>query len=168
MINSYNKVLTVAGSDSGGGAGIQADLKTFSALRCFGMSAITALTAQNTLGVQAIQGIPPDFVKIQMDSVLGDLGAEAVKTGMLFSADVIQVVSGALRQHAIKNIVVDPVMYAKSGDLLIEKTAIEALKDHLIPLARILTPNLPEASKLLNRRVKSPQEMEKAAKDLSD
>ncbi len=168
MINTNNRVLTIAGSDSGGGAGIQADLKTFSALGCFGMSVVTALTAQNTIGVQGIQRIPPEFVKMQMDSVLGDFGADAVKTGMLFSADMIQIVSSTLRQYGTKNIVVDPVMYAKSGDLLIEEASVKVLRDRLVPLAHVLTPNLAEASKLLNKTLKSPEEIEKAARDLSD
>ena len=131
------------------------------------MSAITALTAQNTLGVQAIHGLPPEFVKAQLDSVLSDLGVDAIKTGMLHTVDVIQIVSERLSHYSLKNIVVDPVMIAKSGHLLIEEVAIDALRKNLIPLARVLTPNLPEASKLLGQNIKSDDEIESAAKKLA-
>ena len=115
----YHRVLTIAGSDSGGGAGIQADLKTISANRCYGMSVITALTAQNTLGVTAIHAVPVDFVAAQMDAVLSDIGADAVKIGMLFSPELIRTVADGLRRHGAKNIVLDPVMVAQSGDKLL-------------------------------------------------
>ena len=132
------------------------------------MSAITALTAQNTIGVQAIQGVPPEFVKAQIDSVLSDIGVDVVKTGMLNSIDVIQIVSKAITHYNISNIVVDPVMFAKSGDLLIEDSAMESLLLDLIPLARVLTPNLLEAEKLLNKTLKTTKNIETAARELSE
>ena len=143
------RVLTIAGSDSGGGAGIQADLKTIIALGGYGSSAITALTAQNTLGVFGVMPIPPEFIVQQIEVVLEDLGADAIKTGMLHSAPVIEAVSGALVRHA-KGIplVIDPVMIAASGATLLQEEAVAALKDSLLPLAGLLTPNLPEAEKL--------------------
>ena len=149
----YHRVLTIAGSDSGGGAGIQADLKTISANRCYGMSVITALTAQNTLGVTAIHAVPVDFVAAQMDAVLSDIGADAVKIGMLFSPELIRTVADGLRRHGAKNIVLDPVMVAQSGDKLLQDEAVTALKENLNPQADLITPNLPEASELLDREI---------------
>jgi hydroxymethylpyrimidine/phosphomethylpyrimidine kinase len=140
--------VTIAGSDSGGGAGIQADLKTFSALGVYGASVITALTAQNTLGVQAIHDVPPDFVAAQMDSVFSDLAVGAVKIGMLSQAAVIATVAEGLDRHGLKEVVLDPVMVATSGDRLLAPDAVEALRRHLVPRARIVTPNLPEAAAL--------------------
>ncbi len=163
----YTRVLTIAGSDSGGGAGIQADLKTFAALGCYGMSVVTALTAQNTTGVTGIHAVPPDFVVQQMKAVFTDIGVDAVKIGMLYSAELIFAVAEELRHHQAANIVLDPVMVAQSGDKLLQDTAIAALKTHLVPLAAVLTPNLPEAAVLLNREVKSLADMQAAAKDLS-
>ena len=163
----YHRVLTIAGSDSGGGAGIQADLKTISANRCYGKSVITALTAQNTLGVTAIHAVPVDFVAAQMDAVLSDIGADAVKIGMLFSPELIRTVADGLRRHGAKNIVLDPVMVAQSGDKLLQDEAVAAIKEHLIPLADLITPNLPEASVLLDREITSEADLSAAATDLA-
>ncbi|MFZ0612373.1 MAG: bifunctional hydroxymethylpyrimidine kinase/phosphomethylpyrimidine kinase [Desulfobacterales bacterium] len=163
----YTRVLTIAGSDSGGGAGIQADLKTFAALGCYGMSVITALTAQNTTGVTGIHAVPPEFVVQQMQAVFTDIGVDAVKIGMLYSAELIRAVADELRRHQAANIVLDPVMVAQSGDKLLQDTAIAAMKNHLIPLAAVLTPNLPEAAVLLDRAVKSLDDMHAAAADLA-
>ena len=163
----YHRVLTIAGSDSGGGAGIQADLKTIAANRCYGMSVITALTAQNTLGVSAIHAVPVDFVAAQMDAVLSDIGADAVKIGMLFSPELIRTVADGLRRYGAKNIVLDPVMVAQSGDKLLQDEAVTALKEHLIPLADLITPNLPEASVLLDREIINEADLSAAATDLA-
>lgn len=141
--------LTIAGSDSGGGAGIQADLKTFSALGVYGASVITALTAQNTKRVSGVHGVPPEFVTAQMDAVFPDLAINAVKIGMLHSAPVIEAVAAGLRAHQAQNIVLDPVMVATSGDPLIHADAITSLRQQLFPLACIITPNLDEAALLL-------------------
>ena len=142
--------LTIAGSDSGGGAGIQADLKTFSALGVYGASVITALTAQNTRGVTAVHGAPADFVTAQMDAVFSDLDVDAVKIGMLHSSEIIEAVASGLSKHGNSQIVLDPVMVATSGDPLIRSDAIASLQEHLFPLAEIITPNLDEAALLLN------------------
>jgi hydroxymethylpyrimidine kinase/phosphomethylpyrimidine kinase len=164
---TYHRVLTIAGSDSGGGAGIQADLKTFSALGCYGMSVITALTAQNTTGVTGIHPVPPDFVRQQMEAVLSDIGVNAVKIGMLFSLELIKTVADTLAEYQISNIVLDPVMIAQSGDKLLQDDAIEAISSHLLPMADILTPNLPEAEVLTGGAIKSRSERIKAAEKLS-
>ena len=146
--------LTVAGSDSSGGAGIQADLKTFAALRVYGASVITALTAQNTRGVQAIHDVPPDFVTAQLDSVLSDLSVDAIKIGMLSCVSAIRAVADGLRRHASGiPVVLDPVMVATSGDRLISDDAVAVLRDELFPLATVITPNLPEAATLLGEEV---------------
>ena len=163
----YHKVLTIAGSDSGGGAGIQADLKTISAIGCYGMSVITALTAQNTLGVTGIHPIPPPFAAEQMTAVFSDIGADAVKIGMLYSAELIKVVAEQLKKFGAKNIVLDPVMVAQSGDKLLQDDAIQAIKDHLMPLADVVTPNLPEARVLLGREILGLEEMQTAAESLA-
>jgi hydroxymethylpyrimidine/phosphomethylpyrimidine kinase len=163
---TYFRVLTIAGSDSGGGAGIQADLKTFAALECYGASAITALTAQNTLGVSAIHPVPPDFAAAQIAAVLEDIGADAVKIGMLYSAQLIRTVAEQLRQYAARNIVLDPVMVAQSGDRLLEDDAVGAIRDYLMPLANVVTPNIPEAEVLVGRRIRSLEDMQAAAQDL--
>lgn len=161
------RVLTIAGSDSGGGAGIQADLKTFSALGCYGMSAITALTAQNTLGVRGIHDAPAAFVADQIDAVLEDIGADAVKIGMLSSREIIEVVADRLLRHRVERVVLDPVMVATSGDKLLRDEAIAELKDRLFPLAGIVTPNMREAEVLLGRSVgDSVEELESAARAL--
>ena len=143
--------LTVAGSDSGGGAGIQADLKTFAALGVYGTSVLSALTAQNTLGVQGVMPVPADFVSAQLESVLSDMPVAAIKTGMLADADSISAVAAALRQLALP-LVVDPVMVATSGDRLLPASAVSAMRDTLLPLAHVLTPNIPEAAVLLRER----------------
>ena len=140
--------LTIAGSDSGGGAGIQADLKTFSALGVYGMSAVTSVTAQNTIGVQAIHNLPPEAVAAQIDSVLSDIGTRAVKTGMLANAEIIAAVADALRPYPEIPLVIDPVMIARSGDALLESEAISTLIERLVPLAAVVTPNLDEAKAL--------------------
>jgi hydroxymethylpyrimidine/phosphomethylpyrimidine kinase len=145
--------LTIAGSDSGGGAGIQADLKTFSALHVYGASVITALTAQNTRGVQGIHDVPPDFIAAQMDSVFSDLAIGAVKIGMLSSAEIIDAVAAGLERHSAPNVVLDPVMVATSGDRLIPDSAAARLRERLLPAALVLTPNLPEAAALLGEAV---------------
>jgi hydroxymethylpyrimidine/phosphomethylpyrimidine kinase len=142
--------VTVAGSDSGGGAGIQADLKTFSALGVYGASVITALTAQNTRGVQGIHDVPPAFVAQQIDSVFSDLSVDAVKIGMLSQPPVIETVAEGLRRHGARNIVLDPVMVATSGDRLLAPEAIETLRRVLLPMALVVTPNLPEAAAILD------------------
>ena len=164
-----NIALTIAGSDSGGGAGIQADLKAFSANGVYGASVITALTAQNTLGVQGIHDVPPAFVAQQIDSVFSDLAIDAVKIGMLSQAPVIIAVAEGLVRHRARNIVVDPVMVATSGDRLLSLDAIAALKQHLFPLASIITPNLHEAAALLDMSVASTEaEMQAQGEALLD
>lgn len=145
---SRPRALTIAGSDSGGGAGIQADLKTFAAFGVYGASAVTAVTAQNTLGVQAIQDIPAEVVAAQIDAVLSDIGADALKTGMLFSTAIIEAVADRLRAHGVTRLVVDPVMVAKGGDRLLRTDAVDTLRELLLPLAAVVTPNAPEASVL--------------------
>lgn len=143
-------VLTIAGSDSGGGAGIQADLKTFSALGTYGASVITALTAQNTRAVTAIHDVPPDFVGAQLDAVFDDISIDAVKIGMLSRPEIIAVVAERLQRYGADPIVLDPVMVAKSGDRLLQPEAVAALRERLLPLATVITPNLPEAGVLLD------------------
>jgi len=166
-MQTYKRALTIAGSDSGGGAGIQADLKTFSALGCFGMSVITALTAQNTVAVTGIHPVPPDFIAAQIDAVMTDIGTDAVKIGMLHSPEVITTVANALQRHNAANVVLDPVMVAKSGDKLLQADAVQALKATLIPLADIITPNLPEAGVLLGRDIVAADQMETACEELA-
>jgi hydroxymethylpyrimidine/phosphomethylpyrimidine kinase len=156
--------LTIAGSDSGGGAGIQADLKTFSAFRVFGMSVLTALTAQNSVGVHGVHNVPPEFVAQQIDVVLDDFGADAVKVGMLSTAPIVRAVAARLRAHAPQRIVVDPVMIAKSGDPLLQPDARDALVREMLPLATVVTPNLHEAAALAGISVETEQEMEEAAR----
>jgi hydroxymethylpyrimidine/phosphomethylpyrimidine kinase len=162
------RVLTIAGSDSGGGAGIQADLKAITLLGGYGMSVLTALTAQNTVGVQAIHEVPAWFVATQIDSVLSDIGADAIKTGMLANAQIVEVVAKKIREYGVKKLVVDPVMVAKSGDSLLRKDAQDALIKKLIPLSMVVTPNLLEASVLTGYRVNSIEEMRKAAHRIHD
>ena len=161
---SVPKALTIAGSDSGGGAGIQADLKTFSAFRVFGMSVITAVTAQNSVGVQGVFNLPPEFVGQQIDSVLSDFGADAVKIGMLSTAPIIGAVAARLAAHGPGPIVLDPVMIAKSGDPLLEPDARAALLKEMLPLALVVTPNLHEAGALAGMTVETEAEMEEAAR----
>jgi hydroxymethylpyrimidine/phosphomethylpyrimidine kinase len=163
---AYRRVLTIAGSDSGGGAGIQADLKTFAALGCYGMSAITALTAQNTVGVSGIHPVPPAFAAAQIAAVLEDIGADAVKIGMLYSAELIRAVAEQLQKYNARNIVLDPVMVAQSGDRLLRDDAVGAITEYLMPLADVLTPNIPEAEVLVGRGIRSVEDMRQAARDL--
>jgi hydroxymethylpyrimidine/phosphomethylpyrimidine kinase len=167
QLKTYRRVLTIAGSDSGGGAGIQADLKTIAANGCYGMSVITALTAQNTLGVSGIHAVPVEFVAAQMEAVLSDIGVDAVKIGMLFSPELIRTVAENLQKFAIRTIVLDPVMVAQSGDKLLQDEAIDALKQFLIPLAHLITPNLPEASVLLGREIHTAEAIAGAAVELA-
>jgi hydroxymethylpyrimidine/phosphomethylpyrimidine kinase len=163
----YCRVLTIAGSDSGGGAGIQADLKTIAANGCYGMSVITALTAQNTVGVSGVHPVPVDFVRQQLEAVLTDIGADAVKIGMLFSSELIHCVADQLSTFKVKNIVLDPVMVATSGARLLEDDAVAALKKYLLPKVDIITPNLPEVEVLLGRHVGSLAAINQAAMELA-
>jgi hydroxymethylpyrimidine/phosphomethylpyrimidine kinase len=158
--------LTIAGSDSGGGAGIQADLKTFAALGVHGTTAITAVTAQSTRGVSGYVELPPDMVRQQIEEVAGDLAPAAAKTGMLASAPIIEVVASTLERLGLDALVVDPVMVAKGGARLLRDDAVESLRSRLLPLAAVVTPNLPEAEVLLGRPVASREERERAARDL--
>lgn len=161
--------LTIAGSDSGGGAGIQADLKTFSALGVYGASVLTALTAQNTRGVTAIHDVPVDFITAQIDAVFSDIAVDAVKIGMLSQPDIIAAVANGLKKHGAANIVLDPVMVAESGDLLLAEEAESALVELLFPLTRVVTPNLHEAAKLLGTEPATTRnEMEEQAADILD
>ena len=164
---SVDVACTIAGSDSGGGAGIQADLKTFAALGVYGASAIVALTAQNTVGVRAVEGVSPAMVAAQIDAIAEDLRPAAWKTGMLADAEVIDVVVARLRHHGAQNLVVDPVMVAKSGDRLLDMEAVSTLLQRLLPMALVVTPNLPEAAALTGRSVDSPEEAREAARDLA-
>lgn len=158
------KALTIAGSDSGAGAGIQADLKTFAALGVYGSSALTAVTAQNTVGVTQVYALDPKLVSAQIDAVMEDIGAQAAKTGMLANAAIIRAVAQSARRHRLKNLVVDPVMVATSGDLLIKKNAVAALRAELIPLAAVVTPNIPEAEALTGVKIRSQEDGAEAAR----
>lgn len=160
--------MTIAGSDSGGGAGIQADLKTISALGAFGVCALTAVTAQNTVGVQGIHLIPPEIVAQQIDSVVSDIGVHAAKTGMLATAKIITVVAERVRTHGIQRLVVDPVMVAKSGDRLLAEEAERALRTDLLPLALVVTPNLHEAARLAGFEVTNEASMQDAARAIHE
>jgi hydroxymethylpyrimidine/phosphomethylpyrimidine kinase len=162
----YPRLLSIAGSDSGGGAGIQADLKTFAALGCYGTTAITALTAQNTLGVRSIHAVPSAILADQIDAVAEDIGIDAVKIGMLHSAETVRTVASALRRHALKTVVLDPVMIATSGAVLIDQEAIAVLVYELFPLATLVTPNLDEAALLVGRPLATEADMEGAARQL--
>ena len=162
----YARVLTIAGSDSGGGAGIQADLKTFAALGCYGMTAITALTAQNTKGVQGIHGIPAEFLKGQIQSVMDDIGVDAIKIGMLHAPEIVDVVAWAIDHYQLKNVVLDPVMVATSGDRLIASETVQVLVRELFPRATLITPNLDEAVLLLGREISDASVLETAGRDL--
>lgn len=160
--------LTIAGSDSGGGAGIQADLKTFAAFEVYGASALTAVTAQNTLGVTAIHELPVDIVRAQIDAVAVDLGMDAVKTGMLSSAPIIEAVAERLEHHAVRQLVVDPVMVAKGGDRLLREDAVTALVSRLLPLALIVTPNAGEAAVLCGHAVETMAQARDAARAIRE
>ncbi|MGL4948299.1 MAG: bifunctional hydroxymethylpyrimidine kinase/phosphomethylpyrimidine kinase [Mycoplasma sp.] len=158
-----SKVLTIAGSDCSGGAGIQADLKTFTVHKCYGMSVITALTAQNTQAVQGVLGVCSDFIESQLDSVFSDIVPNATKIGMVSNVDAINSIANKLIQYNAKNIVLDPVMVSTSGYDLLDDNAYEALKEKLFPLASLITPNILEAQKLLNIKIENAQDMENAA-----
>ncbi len=160
------RALTIAGSDSGGGAGIEADLKTFAALGVHGMSAVTSVTAQNTLRVDAVQDVSPDIVRAQIDAVVEDIGVDAAKTGMLHTSEIIEAVAEAIRKHGFST-VVDPVMVAKSGATLLEPDAVESMKSKLLPLAKVVTPNVPEAEALSELRIKSHDDAVVAARKIS-
>ena len=167
-MKTYPRVLTIAGSDSGGGAGIQADIKAISATGSFAASAITAVTVQNTLGVTAVHDIPADIVRGQISAVLGDIGADAVKIGMLSSAELVRTVRDALAEFNFTNIVLDPVMVATSGDRLIAEDAVSVLAGELAPRARVITPNIPEAEILSGTGIKSQSDLPEAARRLSE
>jgi hydroxymethylpyrimidine/phosphomethylpyrimidine kinase len=162
----YPRVLSIAGSDSGGGAGIQADLKTIAALGCYGMTAITALTAQNTQGVRAIHSVPLAMLADQIDAVIEDIGVDAVKIGMLHSADTVRAVAAAIERHALPNVVLDPVMIATSGAVLIDREAVSVLVRELFPKAAVVTPNLDEAALLVDQSLGDEAGMEQAALQL--
>ena len=168
IIMTVPRVLTIAGSDSGGGAGIQADLKTITVLGGFGMSVITALTAQNTLGVHGVHEVPAAFVAAQFDAVAADIGIDAAKTGMLASVEIIRIVAEKIRQYGVTKLVVDPVMVAKGGADLLRKEARDALARELLPLALVITPNIPEAEVLTEVIIASPSDMKAAAKIIYD
>jgi hydroxymethylpyrimidine/phosphomethylpyrimidine kinase len=159
--------LTIAGSDSGGGAGIQADLKTFAAHGVYGTSAITALTAQNTIGVSGVHAVPDDFVTAQIEAVVSDLGCNAVKTGMLANSTIVEAVAAAVESLELPNLVVDPVMVAKSGDHLLDEEAVHALRWTLLRLARVVTPNIPEAEVLAKMSITSLADMREAARRIA-
>ena len=167
-MKEYCKILSIAGSDSGGGAGIQADIKAISACGCYAMTAITAITAQNTLGVNAIHPIPVDIVREQITAVLSDIGADAVKTGMLYSAEIVEVIAEALKESGVTSLVIDPVMVSTSGSRLIEDETLHSLINSLFPLATLITPNIPEAEIILGRELKTRSDLTQAAKEVSD
>lgn len=167
MVN-MNTALTIAGSDSSGGAGIQADIKTMITNNVYAMSAITALTAQNTIGVQGIAPVESDFLAMQIDSVFTDIRPDAVKVGMVASVDLINIIADKLIEYKAENIVIDPVMVATSGSKLINNDAIDTLKKRLLPIARIVTPNIPEAEILSGIKIRTNEEMVKAAKIISE
>lgn len=160
--------MTIAGSDSGGGAGVQADIKAISATGSYAASAVTAVTVQNTLGVRAVHNVPIDIVKGQIDAVLSDIGADAVKIGMLSSAELVQAVKESLELHCITNVVLDPVMVATSGDRLLDEDAVEVLSTCLAPYARVLTPNIPEAEILAGEKITSQKDLPGIGRKLSD
>lgn len=167
MKKQYRKALTIAGSDPSGGAGIQADLKTFSACGCYGATVIVAVVDENTVGVSGVHPIPVPFVAGQIRSVLDDIGADAIKIGMLHSSELIRSVKDTLAQYNISNIVLDPVMVATSGDKLLQDEAINTLKNELIPAVRIITPNIPEAEILLEQKIKAQADLPRLVKNLS-
>ena len=166
-MKKYNRVLTIAGSDSGGGAGIQADIKAISAMGCYAASAITAITVQNTLGVQAVHPVPLEILEGQIDAVLSDIGADAIKIGMLHSSEVVNLVADMLEKYQIRNVVLDPVMVSTSGHRLIEEDAVEVIKTRLMPLARVITPNVPEAEILAGCSISSEDDFDEIARKLS-
>ncbi|SDZ36204.1 bifunctional hydroxymethylpyrimidine kinase/phosphomethylpyrimidine kinase [Bacillus sp. 166amftsu] len=161
-----NKALTIAGSDSGGSAGIQADLKTFQELGVYGMTVITAITAQNTLGVQGVYPVATEGIREQLNSIGADLTPDAVKLGMLFSSEIIKVVAENIKKFGWNNIVLDPVMIAKGGASLLQQEAVQALKEYLLPIATVVTPNVPEAEVLTEMEIHNIQDSKEAAKEL--
>lgn len=160
------RVLTIAGSDSGGGAGIQADLKTFSVFGVYGMTVLTAVTAQNTMRVDGVEGISAKFVGLQFESVMSDIGVDGIKTGMLFNAEIVQVVAQKLHESSVPFLVIDPVMIAKGGDALVDDMGVESMKTNLIPQASLLTPNIPEAERLAGIEIASLKDMQAAAEKI--
>ena len=165
-VEPVRKAMTIAGSDSGGGAGIQADLKTFAALGVYGTSVLTAITAQNTVGVTAVHEVPTEIIIAQIDAVLTDIGADAVKTGMLASSAIIETVAGEMERRQVRWLVVDPVMVAKSGDSLLREDAVDVLRSRLLPLAAVVTPNIPEAEALTETKIDSDAGMRRAAEKI--
>jgi hydroxymethylpyrimidine/phosphomethylpyrimidine kinase len=157
------RAMTIAGSDSGGGAGVQADLKSFAAMGVYGTSVLTAITAQNTVAVTDVMELPVSLISSQIDAVVSDIGTDAVKTGMLSSAAIIEAVAGKIKEHGLVNLVVDPVMVAKSGDKLLQDEAVQVLRDVLVPLATLVTPNIPEAEALTGRSISNVDEAREAA-----
>ena len=168
MAKRYYSVLAIAGSDSGGGAGIQADIKAISAMGCYSTTAITAVTVQNTIGVQAVHPVPLDILEGQIDAVLSDIGTDVIKIGMLHSADVVNLVADKIKQYGITNVVLDPVMVSTSGHRLIEEKAIEHIKKCLMPLVRVITPNIPEAEILTGCKISGEQDFNNIARKLSN
>lgn len=166
-MKTYRRCLSIAGSDPSGGAGLQADLKTFSALGCYGMTAVTAVVDENTVGVTDVHPVPVNFVEGQIRSCLDDIGADAIKIGMLHSSELIRGVHRTLARYPIANVVLDPVMVATSGDPLLQREAIDTLRDELIPDVRIITPNIPEAEILLGCTIRAQDELPDAARRLS-
>lgn len=167
MKKSYKRALTIAGSDPSGGAGIQADLKTFSACGCYGMTVITSVVDENTVGVTGVHPVPVPFVTGQIKSVLDDIGADAIKIGMLHSSELIYAVKETLLKYNVRNLVLDPVMVATSGDKLLQDEAIETLKNEMIPFARVITPNIPEAEILTGQKISGQADLPAVAKALS-
>lgn len=167
MKKRYNTVLTIAGSDSGGGAGIQADIKAISAMGCYAASAITAITVQNTIGVHAVHPVPLDILRGQIDAVLSDIGADAIKIGMLHSAEVVNIVAEMIEKYGIRNVVLDPVMVSTSGHKLIEDNAVKEIQTRLMPLARVITPNIPEAEILAGCQITGEHDFDQIARRLS-
>ena len=165
-MNRVYRAMTIAGSDSGGGAGIQADLKTFAAHGVYGTSALTAITSQNTRGVTDVLELPASLIESQIDAIISDIGADVVKTGMLSSSTVIEVVAAKARQHEMDALVVDPVMVAKGGDKLLQDDAVDALRSLLVPIALVITPNVPEAETLLGMKIETLDEAKEAAQAL--
>jgi len=166
-MKQYPRVLTIAGSDSGGGAGVQADIKTISATGSYAASAITAITVQNTIGVEQVYGIPAEIIGSQIHAVISDIGVDAIKIGMLHSSEIIHTIAEQIRKWDITNVVLDPVMISTSGHRLIEESAIESLKTELFPLARVITPNIPEAEFLTGKHIASQKELPEMARRLS-
>ncbi len=162
-VSPVPRAMTIAGSDSGGGAGIQADLKTFAALGVYGTSVLTAITAQNTVGVDGVHEVPVDMVAAQIEAVFTDIGVDAVKTGMLSSTEIIETVARELAHFRVGRLVVDPVMVAKSGHSLLREDAVDAMRRSLLPLAAVVTPNIPEAETLVGMKIRSPQNVRRAA-----